>query len=133
MPTRRRRATAIIEYSQGILLVGMRYANYLMLPGGGIEAGELPLSAVVREVHEETGLITYEALFLFTETTNTHQHHIFWVRANGVPKPSSEITRLAFYREGSKLPLSLGTQRILARFATYRQEHAALFDALVRE
>lgn len=37
---------------------------YLTPPGGGIEPGETPVDAVVREVREEVGLIVFSAVFL---------------------------------------------------------------------
>jgi 8-oxo-dGTP diphosphatase len=62
MPARRQRvaAYAVIIRDDQVLL--SRLADYLSpterwtLPGGGIEFGEHPRDAVVREVHEETGL-----------------------------------------------------------------------------
>lgn len=129
MHTRRRRGTAIIEYPQGILLVGMRGTDYL-LPGGGVERGETTLIATVREVHEETGLVAHLALFLFEITTFANQHAVFWVRANGEPQPCGEIDSLAFYQEGSTHVVSAGTRTILTRFAAYRHAHADFFTAL---
>jgi 8-oxo-dGTP pyrophosphatase MutT (NUDIX family) len=41
---------------------------YWTLPGGGIEPGETPEQAAVREVHEETGLRARAVRFLFEET-----------------------------------------------------------------
>jgi len=50
-------AFAILEVQRKIVVV--RHANgerKLSLPGGGLEAGETPTRAIVREVWEETGL-----------------------------------------------------------------------------
>lgn len=41
--------------------------SYWTLPGGGVEVGETPLQAVVREVKEETGLDAQVSRFLFDE------------------------------------------------------------------
>lgn len=52
----------IVEDSQGNVLVGRStYGEKLfMLPGGGIERGELPKHAAVSEAEEETGVIIEE-------------------------------------------------------------------------
>jgi 8-oxo-dGTP diphosphatase len=129
MHAKRQRATAIIELPQGILLVGMRNTDYL-LPGGGVETGETPLVAAVREVQEETGLLAHRALFLFETTTLANHHIVFWVQAPGLPQPCAEIDTLAYYGPGSDLRISTGTHSILKEFAAYRRDHAALFAAL---
>lgn len=53
------RVRAIIIEADSILLIerhrGKRH--YFVFPGGGVEAGEAPHDALVREVREETGLL----------------------------------------------------------------------------
>jgi len=49
-------AFAIILQVRRILLVKARAKDHWQLPGGRHEAGETPLEALTREVHEETGL-----------------------------------------------------------------------------
>ena len=49
-------ARGIIVRDGKIAMVYSRRYDYYKLPGGGIEAGETPREAVVREVREETGL-----------------------------------------------------------------------------
>ena len=46
----------VFNASQKILLCHRRDLDLWDLPGGGVEEGELPTEAVIREVHEETGL-----------------------------------------------------------------------------
>jgi 8-oxo-dGTP diphosphatase len=57
-------ATAVVMDGAGRLLLGQRADNgRWALPGGGVDPGEQPAEAVVREVYEETGVhVTVERL-----------------------------------------------------------------------
>lgn len=57
------------------------FAGFWTLPGGGIEFGEHPADAMVREVYEETGLrVTHDAVADIDSLTiprqGSHQHAI---------------------------------------------------------
>lgn len=49
-------ALVAIWWDQRLLLVQASYRNTLSLPGGGLEAGETPRQAAVRELSEELGI-----------------------------------------------------------------------------
>ena len=71
---RQRVYAAIIRQGQ-ILMVEHTESGrtYWTLPGGGIEAGETPEQAVLREVWEETGLMGLNARFLFLDSEGREQ------------------------------------------------------------
>jgi 8-oxo-dGTP pyrophosphatase MutT (NUDIX family) len=118
---KRRRATAIVEYPDGILVTLMRYMA-VSLPGGGVKPDETDEAAVVRELREETGLIATETVFLFRHESTARDHAVYWVRAEGTPAPCGEIDQIAFYREGAGLKLSPESQTIVERFLVYKAQ-----------
>lgn len=48
---------AIFDYSGAVMLVKQSYSPGWILPGGGVEKGELLISSAIREIREETGII----------------------------------------------------------------------------
>lgn len=126
---KRLRSTAIVETPQGVLLAAMANGVFL-LPGGGIEADESAAAAVIRELHEETGLFAESVLFLFDHESYSSQHKVFYVQATGQPQLCHETRYLAYYTPGADLRLSDGTREILARFLALKTAHPDSFAAL---
>ena len=62
-PTAMGVAGAVYDDQGRILLVKHRYNSGWRLPGGGVDRGEPPRDAVLRELHEEVGLSGGEAEF----------------------------------------------------------------------
>lgn len=125
----RRRATAIIELPQGILLAAMASGIYL-LPGGAVDPGERSIQAVIREVREETGLVAHTVVRLFEHTSQSNRHAVFLVRADGKPTPRQEVKQMAYYQAGTPLAMSPATQAIIQRYLALKAQHPAAFGAL---
>jgi 8-oxo-dGTP pyrophosphatase MutT (NUDIX family) len=119
---KRNRATAIVEYPDGILLTLMRFMA-ASLPGGGVKPGESDEAAVIRELYEETRLRAVHTVFLFRHTSLANDHAVFWVLAEGQPQPSEEVDQLAYYRPGAAIKLSPETERLLKQFYHFKQAH----------
>ena len=61
---KRRRGTAIVEISKGILLTADALSIFI-LPGGGAKKGETAKNATIRELKEETGLNIISIKYFF--------------------------------------------------------------------
>lgn len=59
----------ILVHENEILLLKTTYGYAYTLPGGGIDKGETPLHAALREVREEVGITVHEAHLLLSFTT----------------------------------------------------------------
>lgn len=94
---------AIAEDGQGrILLVRHSYRPGWHLPGGGVDRGEPPDLAVMRELEEETGLVESappESLGIYTRRVLWFSHVTALYRVRNVRvdfRPNFEISEIAF-------------------------------------
>jgi 8-oxo-dGTP pyrophosphatase MutT (NUDIX family) len=113
---KRRRATTIVTFPQGVLLVRQHNGRHFMLPGGGIEPGELDIIGAIRELQEETTLIARAARFLFEYESDSNMHQVFALEASGTATPNQEIAELTYYQPGRDIPLVPSASAILARY-----------------
>lgn len=127
---RRLRSTAIVETPQGILLAAMTNGVFL-LPGGVIEANESAAAAVIRHLHEETGLFAESVIYLFDHESRSGQHKVFYVQAGGQPQLCGKTRSLACYTPGADLRMSAATQDILVRFLALRTARQDSFAEIV--
>ncbi len=113
----RKRATLIVETSNGILLVNHLIFGKLKfsLPGGGIKFSETPENAAIRELKEETNLQVTKIKFLFNHNSLMHRHFVFLVKAQGKIKPSWETRHFAYYKKDMK-NLSKFTREIIEKY-----------------
>lgn len=90
-------AMALVEHRGKIVLVRQSYTSGWHLPGGGVERGEPPVTAVLRELREEIGLTNSAPPELFGVYTRklglaTNVNVVFRVReAEFDFKPTLEI------------------------------------------
>jgi len=121
----RRKGTAIVHTSKGVLVVSGRSRIYA-LPGGGANKGESRKKATIRELREETGLKTKSAKFLFEYIGKKwHDHRgngvrnqtkVFLISAYGRARPRHEIKHIAYWNEGSDIRISEGTKRLIKKY-----------------
>jgi 8-oxo-dGTP diphosphatase len=125
MSHKRRKGTAIVDTSKGILVVAGRSKRFI-LPGGGANKSETRRKAAIRELYEETGLKTKSIKYLFSYVGSKWRIHngtyvrnhakVFLVNTYGTPRPRHEIKYIGFWKSGSDLCLTNGTQRIIAKY-----------------
>lgn len=94
-------AAAIITNSEGkVLLLNhiLRPHSTWGIPGGFIEAGEQPETAIRRELREETGLELDDLTLIRVRTIDRHIEVLFRARGIGTAEiKSREITDLGWY------------------------------------
>ncbi|WP_433892865.1 NUDIX hydrolase [Streptomyces sp. CA-111067] len=87
-PPERRRGGAVVVRDGRILLI--RYApkdgDKFFIPGGGVEAGETPSQAAVRELEEETGLLGHVERPLAVVYNRGREEHYFLLSV--APEPA---------------------------------------------
>lgn len=110
-----------------ILLVRQRYAPGWHFPGGGLERGEPPGEAVVRELQEEVGLRSYSPPILFGLYTRvvgvTNVVALYRVPDARVAfEPNAEIVEIRW--ADLRAPPAEATPATLRRFAELRGEAA---------
>ncbi|HJV07304.1 NUDIX domain-containing protein [Paludibacterium denitrificans] len=125
-----RRATAIIEMPNGVLVTAPRGGRY-NLPGGKANRGELRSQALIREIREQTGLRINSMLYLFDHITPFNAHKVYLCIAQGQPRPQGEMERMALITSpDSELELFVESRAILRRYARLRGEESAKGQAL---
>ena len=95
----RRRATVLVMRDGAVLLARDRGRSTYMLPGGGVEDGEIPIAAAARELYEETGLEATALRYLFTFPGKYNDHYLFAAEADGDPAALGEIDSLIWWNE----------------------------------
>jgi 8-oxo-dGTP pyrophosphatase MutT (NUDIX family) len=112
----------VIEQQDGtVILVRHRYMPGLCFPGGGVDAGEPPETAVMRELKEELGLSRAGAVELFglyTRKVGWTTNVIVLYRVRGAEirfRPSLEISEITYANPHAPPPdTSPATRRRLA-------------------
>jgi len=123
----RRRGTAIVETSKGILVASGRRKIFL-LPGGGTERKikESRRKAAMRELREETGLRACSSKYLFTYNEGKYYpdgrkrkivnlHKVFLIKAKGHARPREEVKHIAYYKDGN-INLPYNTKNIIEKY-----------------
>jgi 8-oxo-dGTP diphosphatase len=94
-------AAVILDDDKNILLVKSTYNRFHPwgLPGGGLEYGEHPEEAVIREVWEETGLRVCVERLLLVNTLRPDRVGMYYLCriTGGTFYPSDEVSEFAYF------------------------------------
>jgi 8-oxo-dGTP pyrophosphatase MutT (NUDIX family) len=103
-------ATVIFNEDRSqVLLIKRRDIPVWVLPGGGIEMGETPEKAALRESAEETSMevsLKRKVAYYLPKNRLTKKTHFYECQASGLPKTGPETRDIAFFPV-NKLPKRL--------------------------
>jgi 8-oxo-dGTP pyrophosphatase MutT (NUDIX family) len=95
---------AIFDDSGAVMLVKQSYSPGWILPGGGVERGELLIPSAIREIHEEAGIVAEGPLLLHGIFSNEEMFpgdfvclYILRQFRREIWKPDQEILEAKFF------------------------------------
>ena len=114
------RAGAVLIRDGHILLLDRADGRWYEFPGGGVESGETPIEAVIRELAEETGLVgsaTREVAVVFKDG---RREHYYAIAAEG-PVGDSDLgdARPVWYPLGDLAEAPVWPKRLAWRIARW--------------
>ena len=115
----RDRATLVVVRNGLILLARDAGQGHFNMPGGGIEKGESPEQAAVRELLEETGMTATTTESLFTWDSTVARHHVFRIDAEGEARTGGEVAELLWWDGKGPLETAPHVKVILERLQVY--------------
>ncbi len=115
----RDRATLVVTRDDRVLLARDAGQAHFNMPGGGIEDGESPDEAAVRELREETGMTATSTEWLFVWESTAARHHVFRVEAEGDPKKGGEVDELLWWDGERPLTTNPHVRVILERLRVH--------------
>lgn len=122
-------AAVIFDRDQNIFLVKVTYqrSHPWGLPGGGLEYGEHPEEAVVREVREETGLNVSVEKLLLIDSWRPDRVGLFYLCqiVSGTFCPSDEVSEFGYFSVDHLPDTRLIDTKIIKKLHTMVQHELA--------